>query len=587
LNLHYSRPVIWPTLVFKAEVMTLQKLFTLCIILIASYLPMQIKAQVGSAQNPCIENLSTEERDNLQNVQEGMLVFNMTTGCLNYYHQGRWREFCENKSNPEERIDFDEKSGKLKYNINGQWYTFRMTEDQDQVPPEDDIPDFVVKGSGVSTSNLPKDCQKKPTRAWAGRDVATFDNIELQANAPLHGIGFWKIMNGQGGTFKDSTVPNTIFTGVQEVTYTLRWSIATKCDTFTDDVLVRIKPPCDPEPSQSFAGQDQFNVEYAFLDGNRPRVGKGIWTIESGLGGSLLDPMDPKTKFSGKEGETYLLRWNIRNECGLTMDDVIIKIKPPCSPRPSKAYAGEDQKDVENCILIAERPENGKGKWSVVSGKGGKFINKDSNYTTFYGEAGETYVLRWTVSTKCGSTSDEINISFSTYCPKLFADFRDETKYKAMRIGKQCWMAENLRYRPPDGQSYCYDEYPSFCEEYGALYPWSQVMWGDKKEGSQGICPKGWHVPSDAEWQALIDSSGYTGIELQMGGESGFNIPMGGARYTNGKYLNRREYAYYWSSTQKDEKTAFNRYFPVKSDATDHFPTDKKHSFYVRCVKDD
>jgi uncharacterized protein (TIGR02145 family) len=94
-------------------------------------------------------------------------------------------------------------------------------------------------------------------------------------------------------------------------------------------------------------------------------------------------------------------------------------------------------------------------------------------------------------------------------------------------------------------------------------------------------------MPSDLDWQKLIDSSGFDGIELQLSGKSGFNVPMSGARYVNGKYLNRREYAYFWSSTSKDEKSAWNRYFPYKSNTTDHFPTDKKHSFSVRCIKND
>ena len=68
---------------------------------------------------------------------------------------------------------------------------------------------------------------------------------------------------------------------------------------------------------------------------------------------------------------------------------------------------------------------------------------------------------------------------------------------------------------------------------------------------------------------------------------SDFNVQMSGARYTNGKFLNRREYAYYWSSSSKDKTTAWNRYFPHRSKNSDHFPTDKNHSFSIRCVKND
>lgn len=535
---------------------------------------------------PCIENMTTDERDNLKIVAEGKLIFNTSTGCLNYYTNKKWRSFCETAEEPRPPVDFDEQSGKLTYQINGQLYTFSLESKELYIDPTQNLNNDTDPGVNISTSDLPDDCRKKPTRPYAGRDLVSFDQVDLEGNKPLHGVGFWQVISGDSGQFVDSTVPATQFIGAQGITYTLRWTIATKCDTLFDDALVRIRPPCAPEPSQSFAGSDQFNVEEATLGANFPRSGKGIWTIVSGLGGFLSDPSNPKTKFKGRPGETYVLRWMIRTECGLTQDDIIVKIKPPCSPVPSQAYAGEDQIEVDKCKLNAENPIAGKGKWQILEGEKGKIFNADTNTTTFYGRPGEIYVLQWTVSSKCGSNSDEVTIKFASYCPEEFTDFRDGKKYKGVRLAGQCWMAENLKYRAEGLQSFCYDGYTDFCEQYGALYSWNIAMQGEEKESSRGICPEGWHLPSDDEWQRLIDSSGFNGIELQMNGKSDFNIPMGGARYTNGKFLNIREYAYYWSSTQKDEKTAWNRYFPFKSATVDHFPTDKRHSFSVRCIKD-
>lgn len=545
-----------------------------------------VSGQVIQNNEPCIENMSAQEREALVNVPEGKLIFNTSTGCLNYFHNKTWRNFCEDKNSENPLIQFDPQSGKLRYEINGQLYTFSM--DNDQGNPQDQSPSNQEKSNEkISSSDLPADCRTKPTRPYAGRDLVSFDVIDLEGNKPLHGVGFWQIIKGEGGHFVDSTVPNTQFTGIQGVTYNLRWTIATLCDTLFDEALVRIRPPCDPEPSQSFAGPDQFNVDYATLSANHPKSGKGNWTIVSGLGGSLSDPSDPKSMFKGRPGETYVLRWIIRNECGLTQDDIIIGIKPPCAPEPSIANAGEDQLEIEQCRLRAENPKFGRGKWRILEGEKGKIFNADTNITTFYGKPGMTYVLQWTVSTKCGSTSDELIIKFASYCPDEFTDTRDGNKYKSIRLAGQCWMAENLNYRSDEYRTYCYDGYTDFCDQFGALYPWHTVMAGKSKEGSQGVCPEGWHIPSDKEWQQLIDSSGYSGTELQIGGGSGFDIPMSGARYTNGKFLNRREYAYYWSSTSKDDKTAWNRYFPYKSVTADHFPTDKNHSFSVRCVKDD
>ena len=291
--------------------------------------------------------------------------------------------------------------------------------------------------------------------------------------------------------------------------------------------------------------------------------------------------------FYGREGETYVLRWIIRNECGLTMDDIIISFKPPCRPKPSDAAAGPDQIEVEDCKLNAEHPTHGKGRWKIVSGKDGRLSNPDSNVSYLYGQAGETYLLNWTVKTKCGHTTDQIKVKFSSYCPREFTDARDGKKYQAMRIAGQCWMKENLRYLPNESVDHCYEGFIDHCEDYGALYTWDIAMNGDRKAGDQGICPKGWHLPTDKEWDRVVDSSGFNGKELQVSGVSGFNIPMGGARYTNGKYFNRGEYAYYWSSTERDKDAAWNRYFPDKTETSDRFPAVKSHSFSIRCVKDD
>ena len=101
----------------------------------------------------------------------------------------------------------------------------------------------------------------------------------------------------------------------------------------------------------------------------------------------------------------------------------------------------------------------------------------------------------------------------------------DGNKYDAVKIGNQVWMAENLKTTKYDngtpipigdsgskGGGYRY--YPggesANVKEYGYLYDWNAVMNGQPSSnatpsGVQGICPKGWHMPSESEWQDLID----------------------------------------------------------------------------------
>ena len=120
----------------------------------------------------------------------------------------------------------------------------------------------------------------------------------------------------------------------------------------------------------------------------------------------------------------------------------------------------------------------------------------------------------------------------------------DGNIYNTVQIGNQCWTRENLRVTHysdgtpiPVGTEPYYNSY-SFTEPYyydysvsgiplaerGYLYNWPAVMHGDASSntvssGVQGVCPTGWHLPSDAEWVVLTDYMGSVS-EYQCGGSS-------------------------------------------------------------------
>jgi uncharacterized protein (TIGR02145 family) len=85
------------------------------------------------------------------------------------------------------------------------------------------------------------------------------------------------------------------------------------------------------------------------------------------------------------------------------------------------------------------------------------------------------------------------------------------SNYKTVKIGNQTWMAENLNYAVEG--SVCYDNLEINCDKYGRLYTWMMAMDIDAKyvnelfnsnEKHRGICPVGWHIPNDDEWDILI-----------------------------------------------------------------------------------
>ncbi len=110
----------------------------------------------------------------------------------------------------------------------------------------------------------------------------------------------------------------------------------------------------------------------------------------------------------------------------------------------------------------------------------------------------------------------------------IMKDFRDGKTYRTVRIGKQVWMAENLKYKT--SESKCYDNKPSNCNMYGRLY---------SQYGS--LCPKGWHLPADAELTRLIDNLGTRENIVSM-----LNILPAGYINSDSNFAEMGRGAYFW-----------------------------------------
>lgn len=187
----------------------------------------------------------------------------------------------------------------------------------------------------------------------------------------------------------------------------------------------------------------------------------------------------------------------------------------------------------------------------------------------------------------------------------------DGNIYRTVKIGKQEWMAENLkttRFNNGDvigttvpankningekklDYQWVYDGKEENANIYGRLYTWHAAM--DKR----GLCPQGWHLPSIAEWAALAESLGgvsLAGGKLKETGTShwqtpnvgasdatGFTAVPGGGRLSDGTFNDMGTGAIWWTDTGDGYYLNYSdgylhRYFFVKSSG-----------FSVRCVKD-
>ncbi len=181
--------------------------------------------------------------------------------------------------------------------------------------------------------------------------------------------------------------------------------------------------------------------------------------------------------------------------------------------------------------------------------------------------------------------------SLSAQQTGTFSDPRDGRVYHWLREGKQTWMAENLKFVDTAG-SWAYNNDDSVhVVKYGRLYNWKSAV---------KACPKGWHLPSEKEWNTLIaflgtDVAGHTMQAMDTIGNShpkgkivdkqGFSSLLSGIRYPDGRFLNVTFWGGCWSSTQVNDSTAVNLLFVRKSGSIGVSTNDKKAGFSVRCVK--
>lgn len=157
--------------------------------------------------------------------------------------------------------------------------------------------------------------------------------------------------------------------------------------------------------------------------------------------------------------------------------------------------------------------------------------------------------------------------------------------YKTRIIGNQIWMVENLRVTTsPKGDSihsYIWNDSLSVIQKYGLLYTWDQAMNHSTVKGAQGICPDGWHIPTDGDWEMLVDNISTADKEIpNLVKELSLTFP---GFYNNG-FQNKDASVSFWTSTEAGNN-AWKRYFHKSLSKAFRYHETKQNAISVRCVK--
>jgi uncharacterized protein (TIGR02145 family) len=169
-------------------------------------------------------------------------------------------------------------------------------------------------------------------------------------------------------------------------------------------------------------------------------------------------------------------------------------------------------------------------------------------------------------------------------------DSRDGKKYEIVKTGSTWWMAENMAFQPDSGW-YCYNNTPLYCDFFGCLYT---------QEAAQKACPAGWHLPSNVEWNQLIETHGgkkVAGSKMKISiiweclltsnaEKTGFNALPNGYMIEDGRYELKGTNAYWWSSTQYNETDYWVFGLDCEFPGIFKFEYHHEAGFGVRCVKD-
>lgn len=244
---------------------------------------------------------------------------------------------------------------------------------------------------------------------------------------------------------------------------------------------------------------------------------------------------------------------------------------------------GSSSPSCSNGVISGSLPSASSGIYSVtfLANDGSVIPCSGAGYATY--NEWRTKLVRVMASGSYAGATRAIDVTIKPpVCGNsTTVDDEDGNTYDIIEIGDQCWMKQNMRVgsridssesSSDDGDTeyYCYDDDQGNCDNDhpnypdGGIYYWDEAMQYSTTD-AQGICPDGWHIPSDPEWHVLESylkdqietcdpgrlaspDCDPAGDELKPTGGSGFEANLAG--YVSGSFTQRNSRYRFWSSTQ-------------------------------------
>jgi uncharacterized protein (TIGR02145 family) len=350
-------------------------------------------------------------------------------------------------------------------------------------------------------------------------------------------------------------------------------------------------------------------------------------------GDGTWDTEYSKTKIENHqytEAKTYVVKVMVKDSGGSTdVEGVTLKVEPTnLSPEvPKDPIPGDQGTNASTSGALSWTcidPEHDSLVYDIYFGRdanppkvasdkaGSKFETLPLEYATVY---------YWKVVAKDPYSHVVAGPvwTFTTGSPEYplgtFTDARDGKVYKMVTINNKIWMAQNLnigtmihsttggdrsdgyQLKNNKAEKFCYKNEAANCDIYGGLYQWDEAMAYSTTEGSSGLCPEGWHMPTDAEWHELVvfldpvDGEAKAGEHLVVGSLSGFQALFAGyVIFAERKYYDAGNAGYFWSSTGNSNPQlnhlALMRSIYRGKPAFQQDTSQKVNGLSVRCVKD-